>query len=295
MKRTKEQNTGALFIVLSALFFGSYGIWSKLMAGFFGEFNQAGIRGLLISIILVIIGVLGKKFKKIDKKDLLWFLLISLAGGLNQAPYFYAFEKLEVGTATMLFYASLTIGDFIWGKLFFKEKMTPIKIGSLILAMIGMGFIYGIKLSGGIPPLFMAILAGLMGATEVVFTKKISSKYSTIQILIFIFGTMFICNTFISLFLGETIPVLTLNKAWLGQLGYTLSMLGALYSVVIGFKYLEASIAALIGLLEIVFATIFGVFFFKEILSFGILSGGGLILLSAALPEINSLKKVSKD
>ena len=291
MKRTQAQVKGTAFVAVSALFFASYGIWSKLMTGFFAEFNQAWIRALLILTILLPIGILKKKFKKIAKADLIWFILVSLSGGLNQAPYYYAFEQLEVGVATTLFYASLTIGGLLFGKLFFKEKITPIKIASLIMALIGMGLVYGLKISGGILPLALAILAGLMGSAEVVLSKKISNKYPTIQVLSFTFATMLLCNLLISTLLREPLPSLTLNQAWLGQLGYSTSMLIAFSAVVIGLKYIEASVGALVGLLEIVFATLFGVIFFQEVLSMGILAGSGSILLAAALPELWALKK----
>lgn len=291
MTKTQNQLKGSLSISLSALFFASYGIWSRLMAGFFGEFNQAWIRGVILVLILTIIGLTSHQFKKITKKDWRWFLLIAFSGGLNQAPYYYAFEKLEIGIATMLFYASLTVGGFIFGKLAFKEKMTPLKIVSLILAMIGMALIYGIKINGGFLPLGMAILAGLMGSAEMVFSKKVSSRYSTIQTIAFIFATMLVANFLISLFLGEPLPVFTLNSAWWGQLGYTLSMLGGMYAGVVGFKHLEASVGSLIGLLEIVFAVLFGLIFFHEILSIGIIVGGGLTLLAAALPDVGEIIK----
>lgn len=291
MKKINQQLNGAAFIAISALFFSTYGVWSKLMMGVFGEFNQAWIRGLIIAVFLVLLGAITKQFKKIAKKDLFWFLLISLAGGLNQAPYYYAFEKLEVGTATMLFYASLTIGGFLFGKFIFREKLTVMKLLSLFLAIVGMGLIYGTKISGGLLPLFMAVLAGLMGSVEVVFSKKLSSNYSTIQILTFIFSTMFVCNLFISVLLGESLPVLTLNSAWFGQIAYSISMLGAMYAVVLGFKSLEPSMGALIGLLEIIFAMTLGLIFFNEILSFGIIVGGFCIILSAGLPNIKTLIK----
>lgn len=283
MRKINQRLKGTAFIALSALFFSTYGVWSKLMMGFFGEFSQAWTRGLIITMFLILLGTITKQFKKIAKKDIFWFLLISLMGGLNQAPYYYAFKKLEIGTATSLFYASLTIGGFLFGKLFFKEKITLIKLFSLSLAIIGMGLIYGIKIGGGILPLLMAMLAGLMGSAEVVFSKKLSSNYSTVQVLTSIFGTMFIFNLVIAILLGESLPALTLNSAWLGQIGYTISMLGAMYTVVLGFKHLEPSTGALIGLLEIVFAMILGLFFFNEALSWGIMVGAFCIILSAGL------------
>lgn len=256
------------------------------MGSNFGDFGQAWTRGLIVSGILIVIGLVTRQFKRIHKRDYVWFLVISLGGGLNQAPYYYAFQKLEIGVATMLLYASLTIGGFLFGASFFKEKITRTKIIALCLSLLGMGLIYGIKLDGGWLPMSMAILAGLMGSAEVVFSKKISSHYSTLQVITSIFLVMFVSNALIALLVGENPPVLALNSAWFGQFGYILSTLAAMYTVVVGFKYLEPSVGAIIGLLEIVFAVIFGIIFLQEKLSLGIIAGGLCILLASGAPNI---------
>src|SRR5689334_17367398 len=133
---------GALFVSLSAVFFATYGVWSHIMGNTFGDFFQGWTRGLAISLVLLAIGIGTKNLKKIQKKDLVWFGIISCAGGLNQAPYFYAFKNISIGTATLLFYSSLTISSYLLGKLFFEEKITLVKLLSLVLAIFGMCLIF---------------------------------------------------------------------------------------------------------------------------------------------------------
>jgi drug/metabolite transporter (DMT)-like permease len=283
----KKKVQGSLEIIISALFFASYGIWSRMMQGFFGEFNQAWIRSLLITIVVTTVALWQKKFQKIQKKDLPWFLLISLSAAFNQAPYYFAFQNLEVGTATMVFYSALTIGGFIFGALFFQEKIREKKLIALLLAILGLFLIYGLKLSGNFLALSMAAVAGLMGAVEVVFSKKVSDKYSNLQIMSFLFSCSFFINLIISLAIGEKTPTLALNSAWIGEIAYSVSMMSAAYFVFRGYQKLEPSIASLIGLLEIIFAVIFGLLLFAEKLSPGIVLGGILILISAALPNLD--------
>lgn len=281
---------GAVFIAISAFFYASYGIWSKLMMGSFGEFNQAWIRGLLLLLILVPFGLWKKKFKKISKKDLKWFLVVAFSGGLNQAPYFYGFEHLQVGTATLLFYTMLTIGAYLIGKFFFGERITLIKYLSLILAMIGLALIYSFSLTANqIMPALLVIIAGFMGASIVVFSKKLSSSYSETQILTGVFGIMFLSNLLISMGLKENLPSIDNFMPLFSQLGYTGALLLANLAVILGFKYLEPSIGALIGLLEVIFAIIFGLLFFGEILSLGTISGILLVLFAIALPDFKRI------
>ena len=65
-----------------------------------------------------------------------------------------------------------------------------------------------------------------------------------------------------------------------------IAQVAAFTFVVWGLKYSEPSVAGIVGLLEIVFAAIFGYLIFGENLTVFTFIGGGLILLSASLPNI---------
>ena len=282
--------SGIIHITLSALFFGSYGVWSKLMGNSFGEFSQGWTRAALLLALLIPIGIYKQQFKPVKRKDWIWFGLVSL-GGLNQAPYFYAFEHMDIGTATLLFYASLTIGGYMVGKIVLKEHIGTIKILSLLLALLGMVILYGMNIKlGNLLPGASAILAGLIGGVEVSTSKKISDRYSNIQILVVLFIVMLVGNLPFGLLRHEMIPTVT-DTAWLAQIGYTLSMLGAMYFVIKGFKYIEASVGSIVGLSEILFAIIFGMIFFGEYLTFAMFVGGMLIIGAGVLPNISVGRK----
>jgi len=277
----------SVLIIISAVFFGTYGIWSKLMGGIFGEFNQAWIRAVMILAILLPLGFIFKSYKKIRNEDIKWFTIISLAGGLNQAPYYFGFQHLSVGTATLLFYLALTLGAFVVGKFFFNEKITKIKQISLFLSVIGLAVIYKLTLMPDqVIPAISTLLAGILGAIYIVFSKKISTKYSEIQILTVVFVTMLVTNLPISVARNEIVPMFSETVAWFGQLGYVAAMVLANAAVVAGFRKIEPSIGGLLGLLEVVFAAIFGAFLFREAVTIPLLVGSTLILLSASLPDL---------
>lgn len=283
---------GSTLIAASALFFASYGIWSRMMMGVFSEFNQAWIRAILLLVVLIPFGLVKKKFRKIEKKDWKWFVVIALSGGLNQAPYFFGFEHLPVGTATLLFYTMLTIGAYLIGMFFFGEKINLIKYLSLIIAIVGLVVIYSFQLMPSqLLGALATILAGLMGASVVVFSKKLSSNYSETQILTSVFVVMFMANLLISLGLGESFPEFNNMTPIFGQLGYSAAMLVSNSAVVLGFKYLEPSIGALIGLLEVIFAIVFGLIFFGEILTVNVILGILLVLVAIALPDLKRITK----
>ena len=260
--------------------------------GAFGEFSQAWTRGLILFAVIMLLNTKMRFLKKIEKKDWKWFLIIATAGGLNQAPYFLGFEHLTIGTATMLFYAALVVGGYILGKIFFKEKMTSVKILSLVIAILGMLLIYGFSLtSSQFFPASMTILAGLMGASAIILSKKLIGNYHELQIMVGYFALQVIFNWPLAWIMNDPIPVIAINPAWLGQLGYATAMILANMAVITGFKYLEASIGSLIGLAEILFGVAFGMILFGESLGMGVIAGGICIVVAAALPSLIELDK----
>lgn len=278
---------GTSYILISALFYGSYGVWSRLMVGAFGEFSQAWTRGLFLLLIVLITNWKWKLFRPIQQQDWKWFVPIAMAGGLNQAPYYFGFEHLNIGTATLLFYAALVVGGYALGRVFFSEKLTLVKIMSLVVAVVGMLVIYGWSLSSAqIFPATMTVLAGLMGASTVILPKKLIGNYHELQMMAGYFLLQVVFNLPVSLWLNDPLPTTAFSVAWGGQLGYAVAMLLANMAAITGFSYLEPSIGSLIGLAEILFGIGFGILLFGEALTGGVIVGGLLIILAAALPSV---------
>ncbi|PIS09707.1 hypothetical protein COT75_00775 [Candidatus Beckwithbacteria bacterium CG10_big_fil_rev_8_21_14_0_10_34_10] len=290
----KNSTKGALIVALSALFFGSYGIWAKLIGIQIDNFFQVYVRSLIILLILVPLGIITHSIKKIDKKDWKWILIYTFAGSLTVAPIFYAFNKIGIGSATLLFYASFTIISFILGFILFGEKITIDKIVGLILALIGLYLIFNLSFQqNSLLAALAAILAGSAAGFEIVFTKKISHKYSALQLNLFVWLVIFIFHLIGSLLIEEKQLLPELSIAWFGVFAYAIASLSAFSLVVIGYRYVQPGIGALTGLLEIIFGIIFGIIFFSEILTSQIVLGGTLIFIAAALPNFVSL--VRKD
>jgi drug/metabolite transporter (DMT)-like permease len=288
----KQAVKGNAYLVIAAVFFGSYGVWSRFLGSSFGDFFQAWTRCLLVLCLLLPVGIATKSFTRIKKQDSWWYVLVSVAGALTFAPYFYAFTHLSIGTATLLFYASFTLGNYFLGKFSFNESFDAIKIWSLILALLGL---LSISYTSFATPLFLPTLAvlfgGIAGSVEVVFTKKISQNYSPIQITTSVWGAGFLLHFPISLLAGEPQVGIALTGPWLAQVAYAIAQIGAFLFVVLGFKYAQPSVGGIVGLLEIPFAFLFSYLVFGETIAPHVFFGGLLIVLAASLPNIVALKK----
>lgn len=61
--------------------------------------------------------------------------------------------------------------------------------------------------------------------------------------------------------------------------------------MIVGFRFVDASIGSLIGLMEVVFAVIFAALVFHERLQWSVFAGGALILFAAMLPDLVNIIK----
>ena len=289
---TDKQLRGSFYILLSSFFFGSYGVWARLIGTSLDNFFQVWTRSLLILIVIIPIAFITKQIKSVRKKDIKWIALYTGAGAFTVAPIFYAYNIIGIGPTTLLFYASLTIVAYLFGVISFGEKMTSLKVVALILAIVGLLFIFNLSVTGGtLVAAIAAIIAGSAAGIEVTFTKKVSGNYSALELSIFTWAVIFVSHIILSKIVGELWVPVSLNLPWLAVFGYATSSLFAFYLVVLGFKYSEPSTASVVGLLEIIFAVIFGVVFFSEVLSISIVLGCSLITLAAVLPNVKELTR----
>ena len=290
-KKISPALKGYLMILASALCYGSYGVWSRLLGHHFGIFFQGWVRSTIIVIVLLPVLVLGKHFKPIARQDRKWFAITMIFTVFTQAPIYFAFNHLELGTATLIFYSLFLITSYAIGWLFLGEKMTAVKIISSILAFIGLFITFGLSLATfSITAMLLAVFNGIASGGEVATSKKSTHKYSSLQLTAYSWVLILVTHLPISLMSGETQITPALNSEWLAMLGYAISGLAGFWLVIEGFKYVDASIGSLIGLLEIPFSVFFGVLLFQDKLTLPIIAGGIIILLAAVLPDLYALR-----
>jgi drug/metabolite transporter (DMT)-like permease len=289
-----EQKKGIAMIIIAALMFGSYGIWSRLMGDSFGTFFQGWTRAFIISIILLPILLWNKQIVPIARKDWGWMAVFLIFTSCTQAPLYYSFNHMDVGSATLLFFVSMLLTMYLFGIFFLGEKITLIKAISFVLAGIGMSIVFSFSLIVfTVLAVGAALLNGIASGGEIASSKKLTGDYSPLYVAWLSWVIIFITNTPISLLLGEVQHVPTLNAAWLYQMGFVIVSIFGFWLMIKGVQYTEASIGGLIGLLEIVFSIALGVIIFNEQLTFQVVLGATFIILAAALPHMYGLIKKS--
>ncbi len=281
---------GYLMVLASALCFGTYGVWSRFLGPEFGIFYQGWVRSIIILILLVPIAIFGKHLKPIKKGDRKWFATTMIFTVFTQVPLYYAFNHLPLGTATLIFYGLFLISSYVIGWIFLGEKMTVVKIVSLVTALVGLFITFGLSLAVfSIGAMLLAALNGIASGGEAATSKKSTERYSSLQITAYSWILILITHLPLSLMMQEHQLMPALSWEWLAMLAYAASGLAGFWLVIEGFRFIEASIGSLIGLLEIIFSVLFGVWIFNDQLSTPIVLGGLIILASAILPDVYSL------
>ena len=289
-----NRTKGTLYIILSALGFGSYGVWSRLVSPF-GALFQGWARGIIIIVILFPILYFSKQIVPIERRDYKWMAIFLTSTSLTVAPIFYAYNHMDIGTVSLIFFTSQLLAMYIVGLLFLKEKLNQVKIVSFIIALFGLYFTFSFSIANfAMLALIMAMLNGVASGVELSSSKKFTESYSALYLIWLSWVAVAISNFVLSLVLGENQPIPTFYPAWLYLIGYAVFSIVSFWLAVEGLKYVEASIGGLLGLLEIVFSIAFGVLIFHESLTPKIIIGTLFILCAAALPHMSHLKSTKK-
>lgn len=290
MTNMKNNTKGVVLVLSSALMFGSYGVWSKLIGSAHGTFYPGWTRSLLITLALLPILILKRQIVSIEKKDWSWMFVFLLVTSMTQAPLFYAFNHMDIATATLLFFVTMLLTMYAIGFLFLGEKLTTIKALSFILAAAGLYITFSFSITAfSVLAGLMAVVNGVASGSEVAFSKKLSGSYSSLYLIWLSWVVIAITNALISIGAGEIQYAVHFDAFWLYQFIYAVAGVLGFWLVIEGFKYVEASIGGLIGLLEIIFSILFSFFVFHEKIGTKVVFGGILIICAAALPHIGEL------
>ena len=269
----------------AAAFYGSMGMWSVMMSDAFGAWSSGWVRATIVFVVMGVIGICTKQFRRIEKGDLLWFGLLAISG-LVAIPYFFGFLLLGAGMGTVIFDIAMAIGGFLFARFLLKEKITLIKIISLTIALIGVVIVYGVSfgsdtLLGGL----MMLLAGAVFQPLILVSNKKLLKYSKIQQVIANFVGIFVVCLPLSFVFHDTLPAFSDTNLlpWIAVTAFAGVNIGAMYFRICSLKHLNISVVVLVGLLEIVFGVLFGVLFLGESFTARIGVGIAVIIIGLAL------------
>ena len=285
---------GSFSILAATIIYAGFGVLSRIVGFSIPLFYQNATRNLFAVIILGCIILLNKRgasWKKMTPYAWGIVCIRACMGATSFLLFFYIMNNMAIGMAYFLYYATNTIGGYFLGKLFFQEKITPIKWLAFVLALTGLSFIYSLNLTN-VSPLLVggAIVAGALCSGWFIIIKKVkdypSHQLTFLDLLIPIF-----LYTIASIILNEQWTAPQVTQTWIASFFYGACFIVTGQLVVFGFKKVEAQIGSLIMLAEIPIATFLAYLVYNETITLLTALGGILILIAMILPELAALKK----
>jgi RarD protein len=184
---------GKYKIIIAMLIFGSIGIFVKGIH--LSSSEIAFLRGVIGSIFLILASIFAKQkisFKSL-RENLLVLILSGAAIGFNWILLFEAYRYTTISNATLSYYFA-PVFVMILAPFVLKEKLTPVKAGCILAAMVGLFLV--VNIGGTSAGTFynhpLGIIYGLMAAalySSVIlmnkFIKNLSGFETTlIQLLV---------------------------------------------------------------------------------------------------------------
>jgi len=287
-----QQNNKYFFSILIAAFcFGLIPIFGQYLTNnSVSSFKQTFFMEIFAFLIIFPLYFFFLKIKKIDKKDIIFFLLFGLSLYLvNLMPLTAIALSMPVALVSLLIY-SYPAFTLILSKIWFGDEITLKKIIYLIIALLGVACVLGGGFSSGVISLtgvLVALGGGMSLALWACFGRASGLKgyrpfdslfWSEVgAVILLIISAIFIPINFS--FNNTTFGLLSAMAIICVVIGHSLFFFG-----VEKIKPLQASVLALF---EPITAVILSAILFSQTLSLWTLIGGLMILTSSILLNIN--------
>lgn len=278
------KNKALLYIIIAGLLWGTSAIFVHYLSPYgLTSMQMTAIRGVVslfaIGIYLVIY---NKSFFVISLSDLPLCAGAGFSMFLTACCYYSSMQLTSVSTSVVLMYTA-PIFVMCYSVIFMKERLTKIKLISVVCVFVGCGLVSGVI--GGLKYDLFGMVMGLISGiaysayniiTKVEMCRKVNPLSAT-----------FYCYVFMALFAVLTsspfdMNIVTMKNFWI--LALLMVGLGICTSVLpyflytLGLKELPAGTASSLGVIEPLAATVYSVLLLGERLTLYSVIGITLIL-----------------
>jgi len=238
-----------------------------------------GIGSVLINILFY------KQFKQVTKNEIKAGIIIGSAVLLGFIAQTFGLLHVSPSVGGFVTATYVIIVPFL-DRFIYKKKIGIFEGSSAALMLIGLGFIT-IADDFSINIFVLPVLAcAIFYAFQTSYTGVAVEKNDPIRLTIFMFNFVFIVSAIMAIsqnvITGHT-TIVTMRAVWWLLFCGVFSTFMAFIFQNIAQKYLNATTAAVIMSMESVFAFIFSVILYGEIVNSRILIGGGIILCAIML------------
>ena len=243
-------------------------------------------RYALATLILAAIMVIQRKSFAVTRREFKVLLALGVLMAGSSLALYCSFNFMDAGIAsTILFVYPVMVAVIM--AVFFKEKVTPVTIVSIVLALSGISLLYkggdGAVLST--VGVILVIISSLTYAVYIVVVNKSSLRMSSVKLTFYV---LFIGTLMIILysFTGDSArlqPITSIHSLFYALLLAVFPTVISLILMVIAVHNVGSTPTAVMGALEPITAVCIGVFVFGEVFTIRLAVGCLLILAAVTL------------
>lgn len=279
-----NRKKGIILILLSALFFASMAATVKFLDRIpvVEKIFFRNLLGLIVASYLI-----TKNKKPLLGNNKKFLILRSMFGLLGVAAYFYALSNLPLADTVILNKMS-PFFVMVLSAFFLGEKIKGLQIASLLLAIIGAGFVVKPEFDVSIIPYIIALLSALFAGSAYTIIRHLRHTDSS-ETIVFYFT--FISTVAMIPFMLAGQFVVPTGIEIIGLLGLGFFATTAQFLMTNAYRFAPAGELAIYTYTNIVFSTIIGIVIWSEFPGLLSIVGGLLIILAGFLNYHSNKKK----
>ena len=285
-----NKKLGFISLFGSAFIYAFLGILMRYASLSFGAFSQVALRGLVGFIFLIFLLIIqNKKFyisPKIDLKRLVFYLPTA---AFSIACATFSINMIKASNTIFYIYAGVLTSSLLYGVILYKEKITPIKVICLTLAIIGIFFLAYPLQKVTILGAILGIIPGFLDSTENAMIKYLG-KFEKTSLMTLQNATTFILGVIMFFIFSEALPVKILPISVMSIIGMGLAMVGIISLYFYGFKNFDLNLGNIVTSVELILILFLNAVFLHEFPNTNEIVGGTFIFVSILIISINAFK-----
>jgi len=291
---------GSGLVVLATLFWSTAGVFITMTV------RGSGISALGLAfwrvfvaflILTVAIGVLRPRALRVHRRDLPWLAGMGLAVGTFQVLWILAILANGASVSTVIqCNAPIIVTLLAW--VFWREPLTWRKWTAIALACIGTVLVSGLSGAGNLRLTPVGLLVSLGSALTyagiTLFAKKLSGAYNPFVTLMYSFG--FAALALLPFQIGRPLPSQVSGAAIVAFAGLVLlTTITGYGAYTLALRHLQASVASILAMSEVLFASFFGYVLLGERMNGWQILGALVIIGAVVLLTVQSQAETPSD
>ena len=291
--RDTKNTAGVILVAISGISFGLLPVFAKIAyASGTSTFTLLFLRFLTAALFMFAM-MFFKKIKIPPKKEIITYMMLGAFGYVGESLcYFMALKYASTGVAALLLYthpAIVMIGSFV----FFKEKITPQKLISLILALVGAFAIIGAEFDASLRGIILALMAALFYSAYILISSRAVRPGKGIESSAFIMLGASLVYGMLNIFAGFEPPHDIPGLAAVVMIALVSTAL-AFWGFFAGMEKVGPTTASFISTLEPVTSVLASLVILCEKITANVVIGGLLVLSSLFVTLLGGKEKNKK-